>query len=88
MDRTHSGDVAFSKDFPARTAAPFEYTQGPITFDILVDRNSIEVFAGGRVTITNLIFAPDADRLTFFSEGGNAAKFLKAETWSLRSIWP
>jgi len=46
------------------------------------------VFAGGRVTITNLIFAPDADRLTFFSEGGNAAKFLKAETWSLRSIWP
>ena len=88
MDRTHSGDVAFSKDFPARTAAPFEHTQGPITFDILVDRNSIEVFAGGRVTITNLIFAPDADRLTFFSEGGNAAKFLNAETWSLRSIWP
>jgi fructan beta-fructosidase len=87
MDRTHSGDVAFSKDFPARTAAPFEHTQGPITFDILVDRNSIEVFVG-KVTMTNLIFAPDATRFVFYFEGGNAAKLLKADSWSLRSIWP
>lgn len=88
VDRRHSGDVSFNKDFPARTAAPFTAPPGPLSFDMLVDRDSIEVFAGGgRVTITNLIFAPDAARLVFFSEGDSPAKLLRADTWTLRSIW-
>jgi fructan beta-fructosidase len=87
VDRTHSGEVAFSPHFPARTAAPWAAPAGALTFDILVDRNSIEVFAaGGRVAITNLVFAPDATRLAFFSEGDSPAKFLSAETWGLRSV--
>jgi sucrose-6-phosphate hydrolase SacC (GH32 family) len=88
VDRTHSGDGSFSKDFPARTAAPLAAPGDTLSFDILVDRNSMEVFAaGGRLAITNLLFAPDATRLVFFSEGGSPAKSLGAESWSIRSIW-
>jgi fructan beta-fructosidase len=81
VDRTHTGT------FPARTAAPFS-ASGPLTFEVLVDRDSIEVFtAGGRIAITNLIFTPPTIRISFFSEGGTPAKLLSAESWSLRSIW-
>jgi fructan beta-fructosidase len=87
VDRTHTGTTAFSKDFPARTAAPFS-APGPLTFEVLVDRDSIEVFtAGGRIAITNLIFTQPTIRISFFSEGGTPAKLLSAESWSLRSIW-
>jgi fructan beta-fructosidase len=88
VDRTHSGDIAFSKDFPARTAAPLAIPKGVLSFEILADRDSIEVFAGGgRVAITNLIFGPDAERLVFFSDGASSAKFMGADSWALRSIW-
>lgn len=74
------------KNFAAHTAAPYPDDSGPITFDILVDRDSIEVFtAGGRVAITNLIFAAPPTRLLFYSEG--PAEFISADLWSLRSIW-
>jgi fructan beta-fructosidase len=88
VDRTHTGVTGFSKDFPARTAAPFSAAPGPLTFEILVDRDSVEVFtAGGRIAITNLIFTPPTIRVSFFSEGGSPAKLLSADSWSLRSIW-
>jgi fructan beta-fructosidase len=88
VDRTHSGEVGFSKDFPARTAAHISAPTGPLSFDILVDRNSIEVFtAGGRVALTNLVFTTGDSQIVFFSEGGTPAKFLSADSWSLRSIW-
>jgi fructan beta-fructosidase len=75
VDRTHSGNTGFSKDFPARTAAPYPAPSGPLSFNILMDRNSIEVFTtDGRVAITNLIFSPPADRVTFFSEPDKTAK--------------
>jgi fructan beta-fructosidase len=81
----HEVFVERTGKFPARTAAPFSAT-GPLTFDILVDRDSIEVFtAGGRIAITNLVFATGSLHLEPFSEG--PAKFLSADSWSLRSIW-
>lgn len=88
VDRTHAGNVAFSKDFPARTAARVATPEGKLTFDILVDRDSIEVFtAAGRIAMTNLVFSPAAGRLVFFSEGASAAKFPGADYWPLHSIW-
>ncbi len=89
VDRAHTGATTFSKDFAARTAAPFAAPPGPLTFDVLVDRNSIEVFtAGGGIAITNLMFTPPTVRISFFSEGGGApAKPLRLDSWSLRSIW-
>jgi sucrose-6-phosphate hydrolase SacC (GH32 family) len=63
VDRTHSSVTGFSAAFPARTAAPFVAADGPLKFEILVDRNSVEVFAAeGRIVITDLVFAPEHAR--------------------------
>ena len=79
VDRTHSGRVDFSHDFPARTSAPAPEIGKTLDFRILVDRDSIEVFAaGGRLTFTNLIFPPSSapPRIEFFSDGPARQSFL------------
>ena len=55
MDRTKSGNVSFSPDFPCVTEAP---TYGTIKqLRIFIDRCSIEAFdAGGKMAMTNLVF--------------------------------
>jgi len=54
-DRTKSGDVGFSQDFPCVTKAP---TYGTIKqLRIFIDRCSIEAFdADGKMAMTNLVF--------------------------------
>jgi levanase/fructan beta-fructosidase len=54
-DRTKSGDVGFSQDFPCVTEAP---TYGTIKqLRIFIDRCSIEAFdADGKMAMTNLVF--------------------------------
>lgn len=58
MDRTASGLVDFSKDFPIATSAPLALCPGgTYHLNILVDKNSVEIFVdGGRIVMTNLIF--------------------------------
>ncbi len=89
VDRTHSGLTGFSKQFPARTAAPLPLAP-KLQVHMLVDRNSIEVFFGnGRLAITNLIFPEAAPtRMELYSKGGSPAIPLGGEVWTLRSIWP
>jgi levanase/fructan beta-fructosidase len=55
MDRTKSGDVGFSPDFPCVTEAP---TYGTIKqLRIFIDRCSIEAFdSDGKMAMTNLVF--------------------------------
>ncbi len=55
MDRTKSGDVGFSKDFPCVTEAS---TYGKVKqLRIFIDRCSIEAFdADGKIAMTNLVF--------------------------------
>lgn len=88
VDRTHSGLVAFSPHFPARTAAPLaRRDRDKVTFDILVDRNSIEVFADdGRVVLTNLVF-PRAEPVDFSFYSDGDANPLPTTIWPLKSIW-
>jgi len=88
VDRTHSGEVGFSKDFPTRTEAPLKLNANRLRLDVVVDRDSVEVFAeGGRVTMTNLVFAPqDADGLEFYAKGGTAG-VVAGSLWKLRSAW-
>ena len=79
VDRTHS-------PFPARTSAPIPLTNDRLKFRILVDRDSIEVFAGeGRVAITNLVFFEPPPAFIFYSNG--KASQLSTTMWTLRSIW-
>jgi fructan beta-fructosidase len=72
VDRTRSGYVSFSPDFPARTVAPLKHPDAKaISLEIVVDRNSVEVFAeDGETVLTNLIFPSDASLgLAFYSTG-------------------
>jgi len=88
VDRTHSGNVGFNKDFPAKTEAPLKLIGNAFHLRAIVDRNSLEVFADdGRVTITNLVFAPaDADTLEFYAKGGKAG-VVSGSLWKLKSAW-
>ena len=57
FDRTQSGIVNFSQDFPAVTVAPTYRHDGKLSLRIFVDRSSIEVFEKeGRLAMTNLVF--------------------------------
>jgi len=70
VDRTRSGQVGWSPQFPARVWAPLKYPQAnSIRLEIVVDRNSIEVFAeDGETVLTNLIYpAATSQGLAFYS---------------------
>lgn len=56
MDRSESGTVDFSKDFPAVTVAPVNVDK-ELTLRLFVDRSSIEAFGeDGKFVMTNLVF--------------------------------
>lgn len=56
MDRSESGKVDFSKDFPAVTVAPANIDK-ELTLRLFVDRSSIEAFGeDGKFVMTNLVF--------------------------------
>jgi len=89
VDRTHSGPTGFSRDFPTRTSAPLKLDgDRRLRLRVLVDQNSIEVFAGdGSVAMTNLVFPPSSARgIQFYSKGG-PAQLISAELWTLGSVW-
>jgi len=70
VDRTRSGKTDWSPDFPARVSAPLKHPQaGAIPMEIVVDNNSIEVFAeDGETVLTNLIYpAASSQGLAFYS---------------------
>ena len=70
VDRTRSGKTDWSPDFPTRVSAPLKHSQaGSITFEIVVDNNSVEVFAeDGETVLTNLIYpAASSQGLAFYS---------------------
>ncbi|MGD0733877.1 MAG: glycoside hydrolase family 32 protein [Terracidiphilus sp.] len=70
VDRTRSGKTDWSPDFPARVSAPLKHPQlGAIPFEIVVDNNSIEVFAeDGETVLTDLIYpSPSSQGLAFYS---------------------
>jgi len=70
VDRTHSGTVDFAPEFPARIWAPLKHPQADsVRLEIVVDHNSVEVFAeDGETVLTNLIYPAAASTwLSFYS---------------------
>ena len=82
MDRTRSGLTAFSRHFPAVTAAPLCYDGNRHSLRLFIDRCSVEAFDGeGRFAVTDLVFPTTPyTRLTVSADG-------KARIGSLR-IYP
>ena len=88
VDRTHSGETAFQRDFPARTAAKGPAANRALDFTIVVDRSSVELFAeGGLVAMTTLVYAPaGANGIEYYAEGGKQGR-MRVDLWSLASTW-
>lgn len=72
MDRSASGIVGFSRDFPAVTVAPVRNTD-QIHLRLFIDRSSVEAFGEeGEYVMTNLIFpAEPYNRMVFSSDKGS-----------------
>jgi sucrose-6-phosphate hydrolase SacC (GH32 family) len=89
VDRTHSGDVAFAKDFAAtRQTAPLFVQRGRVRLRVLVDWSSVEVFADdGRVVLTEQIFpAPESAGVGLYAKGGTA-RLASLDAWPIASAW-
>ena len=70
VDRIHSGKVDFAPEFAARIWAPLKHAQAnSVRLEIVVDHNSIEVFAeDGETVLSNLIYPAAASTgLSFYS---------------------
>jgi levanase len=70
LDRSHSGKTDWSPDFPARMIARLKHPQlGSIHLEIVVDKNSVEVFADdGETVLSSLIYPSESSRgLSFYA---------------------
>jgi fructan beta-fructosidase len=70
IDRSRSGRTDWSADFPARVSAPLKHIQAEgVPIEIVVDSNSIEVFAeDGETVLTALIYpAASSKGIAFYS---------------------
>jgi levanase len=74
VDRTASGEVAFSREFPARHAIAIRLESGALRMRVLVDYQSVEVFAGdGRAVLTAQVFPMSGRQgLDAWAVGGSA----------------
>jgi fructan beta-fructosidase len=87
VDRTRSGEVAFSKDFSGRHAATLENTSR-VKLHVFVDRSSVEVFANdGERVLSERIYPPaGSDGIELYSKG-EGGKIVSLTLWDLDSVW-
>lgn len=87
IDRTASGKTGFSKKFPERHAAPYKIN-GALKIHAFVDNSSVEIFVDEGVIVMTELFFPNEDfqKVTLFSNGGNAA-LTRATIFNLQPIW-
>ena len=83
MDRSRSGEIGFSRDFPAMTVAPAADTD-EINLRLFVDRSSVEAFGdGGKFVMTNLVFPSEPYNKMKFESVGGSFKVKKMNVYKL-----
>jgi fructan beta-fructosidase len=87
IDRTRSGEVNFSKEFPGRHAGPLSPEEGRVKMHLFLDASSVEVFGNdGRTVITDLIFPdPASQGVELYAKGGTT-KLIALNAWKLERI--
>ena len=84
FDRTKSGIVDFSENFPAVTTTPTHENKGKITLRLFIDRSSIEVFGNdGECVMTNLVFPTVPYSTLSISAKGGKAKVSNLKVYTL-----
>ena len=86
FDRTHSGEVSFSPDFPVRHTTPLP-DSSRAKLHIFLDRSSVETFVNdGELILTDRIYpSPASLGLDLF--GSPKTKVLSLTIWRLSSVW-
>ena len=85
FDRTKSGLVDFSQDFPSVTVNPTYSENGKVSLRIFIDRSSIEVFEKeGRFVQTNLVFPTSPYTTLSLQSNGGTAKVSNFRVYSLK----
>lgn len=87
IDRTRSGEVSFSKDFPGRQTVHLE-KQATVKLRVFVDRSSVEMFAndGERVLSDRIYPEPGSDGIELYATG-SGGKIISLTMWQLNSVW-
>lgn len=85
FDRSKSGIVDFSQDFPAVTVSPTFDNGKKVSLRIFIDKSSMEVFGNdGKFVMTNLVFPTEPySSVSIASTGGNA-KIEKLKIYSIK----
>lgn len=85
FDRTQSGLVNFSQDFPSVTVNPTYSENGKVSLRIFIDRSSIEVFEKeGRFVQTNLVFPTSPYTTLSLQSNGGMARVSNFKVYSLK----
>ena len=88
-NRIYAGEHSFSDDFgKVLHIAPYTTDKGLMTFEVYLDRASVEVFVNnGERVVTELVFpsAPFTSASVFFTEGD--AEVVALKNTPLKSIW-
>ena len=86
FDRTQSGIVNFSQDFPSVTTGPIHRHDGKVSLRLFVDRSSIEVFEQeGRLAMTNLVFPTSPYTTLSVSTAKGRAKVSNLKIFALKT---
>lgn len=86
VDRTASGDVSFSPAFAGRFEAPYAAADGVLRWRLLVDRSSVELFAGdGTTVLTASVYPSPTSRGLGLRVAGGSAAIRRFVLWPLQS---
>ena len=87
VDRTKSGDVHFSEQFPGKFSTTLNATNR-VKLDIFVDRSIVELFANdGEKVMTDRIYPPvECDGIELYSVG-DPGRVLSLTMWPMKSVW-
>ena len=87
VNRTKSGDVSFSKEFPGRFSTKLSNTSR-VKLHIFVDRSSVEVFANdGEKVMTDRIYPPPGSTGIEIYATGTGGQVVSLTLWPLKSVW-
>ena len=84
MDRNNSGEIYFSKDFPAVTEMPTGKSK-ELKLRLFVDKSSIEAFVdNGKFVMTNCVFPSEPYNMIVFENDGNRYKINNMNIYKIK----
>jgi fructan beta-fructosidase len=88
VDRTHSGNMDFSKDFSGKHIGIRSYNSKDLTLKLLLDASSLELFADdGTLVMTELFFATKPYTQLKIRSLSQGVTIRLIQVFALKSIW-